>query len=268
MQKDWSEAQGDISKKWGLLKNQFESFTAPHLEKILNDLKAVVDYMEAHPRVMKAILTGGAVAGGTMIASKTVGVGKDLYGFGKDIYGLFRGKSKGGGLGTTIGAMMNGATPVYVVNMGSMNSTLGSLENGVKKVSSWGKVAVAGTTALAIGTAGAIGAKIGNFERQYNNVWLAALTGGKYHGEGAWGEYIGDKIDYKGGGKIGNALYDILNKISPLFQSHNNLEKPQNNINVHVHIDPKGRTVSESDSPNTRVNGINHGNFFPGVGEQ
>ena len=270
MQKDWTEAQGDISKKWVLLKNQFESFTAPHLEKIVDDLKAVMDYSVAHPALMKGILTGGAALGGAMIASKVVGAGKELYGFGKDIYGLFRGKGNGGRLGT-VGTMMNGATPVYVVNMGGMSSTIGTLGGEVKKIGTIGKV-LGGAKKLALGAGGlitegagaasaflatdvaaagvgaiggtvavgaAIGGAIGLGIDEAVGAVMNKYSGGKYSGMGAMGEWLAD-----------------------YFHKQQDWEKPQNNINVHVHIDPKGRTISESDSPNTRVNASKHGEFF------
>ena len=278
MRKDWVEAQGDISKKWVILKNQFESFTAPHLEKVLDGLMKAIDYAEKHPALMKGILTGGVVAGGTLVASKTIGVGKELFGFGKDIYSIFKGKGKGGILGKVEGAM-TGATPVYVVNMGSMSSTIGSLGNEVKKIGTVGKVlgaakkmGGAGISAIGSGITGAVGSASAFLATDVAVAGAGAIAGTAAIGA-AIGGGIGLGVDYaigkvankysggkySGMGALGEMLFDY-------FHKQQDWEKPQNNIVINFKVDSQGRAIAESNSPTTRVDAVKHGNFFPGVG--
>ncbi len=247
MQKDFAYAQGDIANKWKVLKNQFEHFALPYLNKTLDELIKVMAYTEKHPGLMKGILTGGVVAGGALVTAKTIGVGKELYGFGKDIYGLATGKGKS-------------ITPVYVTNMGSMS---GSLNNAANKIGQAGLL----LKATNLGAAGALGYEMGT---AINRV-LSNTIGGKYSGqEGALGNRLYDwlhKDDMKKEGDLqaqgGEYFSDKLNRIRESQWGPGGIGNPQNQIILNVHIDSKGKIVADSNSPSTRIDAIAHGNFFP-----
>lgn len=272
---DYIKRQQEMSNKLIEFKNELDHFTVTHMTGALKELDNLLNELEKHPLIAKSLLAGTAVAGGALVGTKLVGAGKKMYGFGKDIFSILRGKKGVGGiLGKVEG--MAGATPVYVVNMSSMNTTIGTLGSEVKKIGTVGKVVggIKKIGGLAAGGIGSAASATGAFLATDVAAAGAGAIGGTVAVGGALGVAIGLGIDkaigsiankysggkYNGMGALGEMLYDYFHKKQDWEK-----QDQQNNVVINLHIDAQGKAVAESNSPTTRVDAIKHGSFFPGV---
>lgn len=112
---DSARAAGDAAAAMDSLFSAWKQFADANLTQHIQSLADAIGSLdpETVDKLIKAAVYGVSALGGVFVAKKVAGLGRDM----KGMSDFVRGKgAKTGGSG--LGGMMDGVTPVYVVNMG------------------------------------------------------------------------------------------------------------------------------------------------------
>lgn len=112
--KDSARAADDAAAAMDSLASAWKQFADANLTQHIQSLADAIGSLdpETVDKLIKTAVYGATAMGGLFVAKKVVGLGRDIKGMSDFVRG---GKSKSGGTG--LGGMMDGVTPVYVVNM-------------------------------------------------------------------------------------------------------------------------------------------------------
>lgn len=111
---DSARAAGDAAAAMDSLASAWKQFADANLTQHIQSLADAIGDLDPDTvdKLIKTAVYGATALGGLFVAKKVVGLGRDIKGMSDVVRG---GKSKAGGTG--LGGMMDGVTPVYVVNM-------------------------------------------------------------------------------------------------------------------------------------------------------
>lgn len=112
--KDSARAADDAAAAMDSLASAWKQFADANLTQHIQSLADAIGSLDPDTvdKLIKTAVYAATAMGGLFVAKKVVGLGRDIKGMSDFVRG---GKSKTGGAG--LGGMMDGVTPVYVVNM-------------------------------------------------------------------------------------------------------------------------------------------------------